>query len=316
MKNKFFNSLLCMVILSVLLTSASISFVLELGFGDIYRRILPITLTLIVVFWGIFLGLLRYFRGKSAGFFGKDPEEGRTESPSASALDKNKDSAQLQQEMYSNVSHEMKTPLTTIHGYAEMMANGMVSPEDVPMIAEKMREESDHLLVLIDRMMEGLRHPEERPTLKHESVDLQEIALRVGERLRPLAEKKQIDLQTEVTSVVLWSDPDMLEQICYNLVDNAIKYTYHGGLVKVCVGQAADGKYLSVSDNGIGISEEDQKRIFERFFRGDRSHSRHVDGNGLGLAIVKHHVDALGGKLVLHSAPGKGTEIRVFFAEF
>lgn len=313
MKNKFFNTILLMVILSVLFTAASISFVLAADGGDICGKVLPVTLTIMVVLIGIFFGSLRYFRRKSAELLGEYPNHNENHEEQKLSIREMEARERLWRETYANVSHEMKTPLTTIQGYAEMMANGMVPAEDVSEIAEKIREESNHLLSMINRAMESMCHSEKSSIARYEPVDLKQIACDVINRLHPFVDKKRIYLRLEGDSVILWSDPDMLEQICYNLVDNAIKYTYDGGSVSVCVKETAEEKCLIVADTGIGISEEEQKRIFERFFRAERSHSRSIDGVGLGLSIVKHHVDILGGKIVVNSCLGNGTEIRLCF---
>lgn len=315
MKNKFFNTILLTVMLSVLFTAASISFVLAVDGGDICEKVLPVTFTIMVVLIGIFLGLLRYFRRKSAELLGENSEEDMRHEERSFSSREVEERERLWREMYANVSHEMKTPLTTIQGYAEMMAKGMIPSEDVAEIASKMWEESNRLLAMIERAMESMSHTEKSVTAKHELVDLNQIARDVTERLSPFAEKKQIDLRLVGDSAMLWSDPDMLEQICYNLVDNAIKYTYDGGSVDVFVKNLPEEqcKCLIVADTGIGISSEDQKRIFERFFRAERSHSRSIDGVGLGLSIVKHHADVLGGRLVVKSSPGKGTEMECIF---
>lgn len=315
MKNKFFNTILLTMMLSVLFTAASISFVLAVDGGDICEKVLPVTFTIMVVLIGIFLGLLRYFRRKSAELIGENSAEDMRHKERSFSGKEVEERERLWREMYANVSHEMKTPLTSIQGYAEMMANGMIPSGDVAEIASKMWEESNRLLLMIERAMESMSHMEKSVTVKHELVDLSQIARDVTERLSSFAGKKQIDLRPKGDSVMLWSDPDMLEQICYNLVDNAIKYTYDGGSVDVVVKNFPEEqcKCLIVTDTGIGISPEDQKRIFERFFRAERSHSRSIDGMGLGLSIVKHHVDVLGGRLVVKSAPGKGTEIGVYF---
>ena len=308
MKNKFLNTMFLLTILSVIFTSIVLFFVFSGDLNDLYEKILPVDITIFVVLSAVYLGLLKHFRDVSAKMVG---EMNNNENTKDKSFFENRD--KLRREMFSNVSHELKTPLTTIRGYAEMMENGMVPPEDIPVIAGKMNEESCHMLVLIDRVMKSMDHPEVGILIKDELFDMKKIASEVAGRLYSRAESKNIKIIVEGDSVMLNSDKNLFGQICYNLVDNAVKYSKNGGEVRILTEETSIGKRLLVVDRGIGISEEDQKRIFDRFFRGDRSHSRKVDGSGLGLSIVKHHVDVLGADLVLHSELGRGTEISILF---
>ena len=315
MKNKFLNCVFLLAIFSVLFTAASISFVFSVSLHDIYSKVLPVTLTIMVILTGIYMGLLKYFhQAAEKMLFGNQHPKG-----SGSSTDK--DFALLEAEkrerarieMYSNISHEMKTPLTTIRGYAEMMENRMVPEEDIPHIAAKMNEESCCLIAMIDRVMDSMRHPDAEAVLNKEVFEMKKAAAAVAERLRPRAEEKHMEITVAGEPLLLDCNKELYDQICYNLIDNAIKYSREGGSVQVSVEMKKECKCLRITDHGIGISEEDQKRVFERFFRSDRSHSRKVEGTGLGLPIVKHYVDLLGAELVLNSVLGKGTEICILF---
>lgn len=219
----------------------------------------------------------------------------------------------LRREFFSNVSHELKTPLTTISGYAELMQNDMVKKEDIPSFAGKMYEESQHLIALIEDIMEIYRLGERDRDLPRENLDLHKLAAATILRLEPLAKKKNITVGLVGETVITTGNSHLVNEIWYNLIDNAIKYTPENGEVVVTT-MRKDGKaVMKVKDNGIGIPEKYLDRIFERFFRVDQSHARSTGGTGLGLAIVKHSVSCLNGVLSIESKLGEGTEITIKF---
>lgn len=218
-----------------------------------------------------------------------------------------------QKEMLSNISHEMKTPLTTISGYAEMLAYGMVAAEDVSSIAGKMLEESQRMLTMIERTMESARTVSATPQDAGECFAMDTAAMECIARLEPMAQEKKINVQLIGEGIFLHCPRDAFDQIAYNLIENALKYTRSGGHVCVETKKIQGKKTLIVRDNGIGIPEKYLDRIYERFFRGDQSHSRQVEGNGLGLSIVKNQVDLLGGDIAIESEVGTGTVVMVTF---
>lgn len=218
-----------------------------------------------------------------------------------------------QKEMLSNISHEMKTPLTTISGYAEMLAHGMVAAEDVPRIAEKMLEESQRMLTMIERTMESTRTVSVESSASGKGFAMDTAAMECIARLEPMADEKNIGVQLIGEGIFLYCDRDAFDQIAYNLIENALKYTRIGGNVCVETKKTQGKKTLVVRDNGIGIPEKYLDRIYDRFFRGDQSHSRQIEGNGLGLSIVKNQVDLLGGDISIESEVGTGTVVTVTF---
>jgi len=217
----------------------------------------------------------------------------------------------MRQEFTSNVSHELKTPLTSISGYAEMIETGMAKEEDVKEFASRIRLESRRLLRLIGDILRlgELDYPAREA--EREEVRLDRLAHTVAERLQWQAQQAYITVKTDLEPVLLCGDESMLSEICYNLCDNAIRYNRPGGTVWLSVAKRGEDAVLTVRDDGIGIPLEAQDRVFERFYRVDKSRSKETGGTGLGLAIVKHAVSGSGGKIHLKSAPGKGTEIVV-----
>ena len=216
------------------------------------------------------------------------------------------------QEFTANVTHELKTPLTSISGYAEMIETGIARPEDVPGFAARIRSESQRLLSLIGDIIQ-LSQLDLGDGDPFEDVELLALSRSVTDSLSLTAEKRGITLHVEGTSQTVRGDKRQLWELIYNLCDNAIRYNVDRGRVDVLVEQTAEGSALTVSDTGIGISEEHQARVFERFYRVDKSRSRESGGTGLGLAIVKHIALRHGAELRLHSAPGQGTRITVRF---
>ena len=215
-------------------------------------------------------------------------------------------------EFSANVSHELKTPLQSIIGSAELLEGGLVKPEDTPRFVGHIRKEATRLVSLIDDIIR-LSQLDEGAPLPTEPVDLLELAQDVAETLRPIAQGKHVDLQVEGSSCVITGVRRLLSEIVYNLTENAVKYNVDGGSVLVSVTQNSGKRVLSVRDTGIGIPLEHQSRVFERFYRVDKSHSKQSGGTGLGLSIVKHAAQYHNAKLELQSKPGEGTTISVLF---
>ena len=213
-------------------------------------------------------------------------------------------------EFTANVSHELKTPLQSIMGSAELMENGLVKPEDMPVFVGRIRSEAARLVTLIEDIIR-LSQLDEGVELPTESVALRPLAEETVSSLHDAAAAKNVTLSVTGEAVTVRSVRRLLFEILYNLCDNAIKYNVPNGGVTVDLSPTANGAALTVSDTGIGIPPEHQSRVFERFYRVDKSHSRASGGTGLGLSIVKHAVQDLGGAIHLDSTPGQGTSIRV-----
>ena len=221
----------------------------------------------------------------------------------------------LRREFSANVSHELKTPLHTISGCAELLANGMVKPDDIPRFAAQIQSESKRMITLIEDIIKLSHLDEGAGDMQRCDVDLAAIARATVENLRPAAKAADVALSVNACPAVIKNGiSQLLEAIVYNLCENAIKYNRPGGFVKVSVEKNADGTVLTVEDNGIGIPAEQQERIFERFYRVDKSHSKEVGGTGLGLSIVKHAAALHNAKISMHSAPDEGTSISVVFS--
>lgn len=221
----------------------------------------------------------------------------------------------LRREFSANVSHELKTPLQSISGCAELLANGMVKPDDIPRFAAQIQSESKRMITLIEDIIKLSHLDEGAGDMQRCDVDLAAIARATVENLRPAAKAEDVALSVNACPAVIKNGiPQLLEAIVYNLCENAIKYNRPGGFVKVSVEKNADGTVLTVEDNGIGIPAEQQERIFERFYRVDKSHSKEVGGTGLGLSIVKHAAALHNAKISMHSAPGEGTSVSVVFS--
>lgn len=221
--------------------------------------------------------------------------------------------ANMRKEFSANVSHELKTPLTSISGYAEIMKSGMVNREDMIMFSERIYKEASRMITLIDDIIKLSKLDEDSVELEKEEVDLYELANEIVGRLSLLAVKKnvQIDLQGEAVNYV--GVRQVLDEMIYNLCENAIKYNVDGGKVSVWVGNTSEGIKVIVEDTGIGIPKDQQERIFERFYRVDKSHSRETGGTGLGLSIVKHGAIRHEAQIRVESEEGKGTRMEVLF---
>ena len=218
---------------------------------------------------------------------------------------------QYRREFTANVSHELKTPLTSISGIAEIIRNGIVRPEDIPHFAGKIYDESQRLITLIGDIIKLSRLDENQVPMERESVDLLETARDVVQQLASVARKNGVTLVTNGSHGVVNGVRQVLGEMVYNLCENAVKYNRPGGRVWVDVRQAADHVELCVKDTGIGIPAAEQGRIFERFYRVDKSHSKSSGGTGLGLSIVKHAVAYHHGSVELDSREGKGTTFTV-----
>ena len=216
------------------------------------------------------------------------------------------------QEFTANVSHELKTPLQTIIGSAELMENGIVKEDDIPRFVGRIRKEASRLVILIDDIIR-LSQLDEGVDMPREDVCLRNIAEEVCETLSDAAKMKNISLNISGDDGVICGVRRLLHEIVYNLCDNAIKYNREGGSVDISVEEKAGTVCFSVKDTGIGISSEHQEKIFERFYRVDKSHSKQSGGTGLGLSIVKHAVQYHHGKIIIESEPDKGTTISVLF---
>lgn len=220
-------------------------------------------------------------------------------------------SANIRQEFTANVSHELKTPLTSISGYSELIENGMASDADTRKFAGEIHRNSDRLLTLINDILRlSELDSSENNQVTFEPVDLYEIALTCQAMLEPAADKHDVKIIVDGCPTVINADKTMMEELIYNLCDNAIRYNRKKGHVWITV----KDNTLTVADDGIGISAEHQSRIFERFFRVDKSRSKKTGGTGLGLAIVKHIVELHGAELHITSDEGKGTTISILFS--
>lgn len=223
------------------------------------------------------------------------------------------DRERLRREFTANVSHELRTPLTAIGGYAELIAEGMAKPEDVPRFAGHVQREAKRLLALIEDILrlsqldEGSAGGEKTP----QRLDL--IAAAVVEQLAPAASGQGIALEIEAEPCELSGVGRLLEEMIFNLCDNAVKYNVTGGSVRIRTGLEEGRPTLEVSDTGIGIPVSEQERVFERFYRVDKSHSKAIGGTGLGLSIVKHAALYHRAQIALDSTPGQGTTVTVRF---
>lgn len=220
---------------------------------------------------------------------------------------------QMRREFSANVSHELKTPLMSISGYAELIENGMVQPADIPEFAGRIHQEASRLSTLVQDIIQLSRLEEENSEFVMESVDLRELTQDVKEHLEHAARKKQISVTVEGEKAEIQGVRQILFEMLFNLMDNGIKYNEEQGWLKVKIWSSTDNVYWQVQDNGIGIAREEQERIYERFYRVDKSHSRQTGGTGLGLSIVKHGAALHHAAIQTESQPGKGTTITLEF---
>lgn len=219
----------------------------------------------------------------------------------------------MRREFTANVSHELKTPLTSISGYAEIMRNGIVKEEDIPRFAGKIYDESQRLITLVGDIIKLSQLDDKEVDVKFEDIDLYDMCSAVLSHLEMAASKHNIRLNLGGDHLKIHSAEQIVEEMIFNVCDNAIKYNRENGSVDVFVRQYVDGVEVSVSDTGIGIEEEEIGRIFERFYRVDKSHSQEIGGTGLGLSIVKHGAKFVGASVSVESRIGEGTTIRILF---
>ena len=219
----------------------------------------------------------------------------------------------LRREFSANVSHELKTPLTSISGFAEIMQGGLVKCEDIPQFAGRIYKESQRLLQLVEDVIQISQLDEEKTSYTWEPVDVYQVCKNAFESLKEKAKRLNVHLYICGEYMKMEAVRTLLEEAVYNVCDNAIKYNRNDGSVSVFLTQTAQEIQIVVKDTGVGIPKEDQDRVFERFYRVDKSHSKEIGGTGLGLSIVKHAVGALKGSVMLRSEEGNGTEICMKF---
>ena len=219
----------------------------------------------------------------------------------------------LRREFSANVSHELKTPLTSISGFAEIMQSGLVKCEDIPQFAGRIYKEAQRLLQLVEDVIQISQLDEEKTSYTWEPVDVYQVCKNAFESLKEKAKRLNVHLYICGEYMKMEAVRTLLEEAVYNVCDNAIKYNRNEGSVSVFLTQTAQEIQIVVKDTGVGIPKEDQDRVFERFYRVDKSHSKEIGGTGLGLSIVKHAVGALKGSVMLRSEEGNGTEICMKF---
>lgn len=219
----------------------------------------------------------------------------------------------LRREFSANVSHELKTPLTSISGFAEIIQDGFVQPEDVKKFAGRIYKEAQRLIQLVEDTIRISQLDEGEMPYEWEKVDLYAMSRSVFNTLKDAAYKRDVHLYIDGERMICSTVRPIMEEVLYNLCDNAVKYNRQGGTASIILRQTPTEVRITVADNGIGIPKEDQNRVFERFYRVDKSHSKEIGGTGLGLSIVKHGVAFLGGSMEMGSEEGKGTEITVIF---
>ena len=219
----------------------------------------------------------------------------------------------MRREFTANVSHELKTPLTSISGYAELIESGLVKPEDVPRFAGTIYREAQRLIVLVNDIIRLSRLEDKEVLQETEDIPLLDLCRETCSYLEEAAARRQVTLTVTGQPTTIHGIRQIAEEILYNLCDNAIKYNSPGGTVTVTVFSREGRPAVEVRDTGIGIPEKEQSRVFERFYRVDKSHSKELGGTGLGLSIVKHGAAFLGARLELESEEQVGTAIRVLF---
>ena len=214
---------------------------------------------------------------------------------------------QLRREFTANVSHELKTPLTSISGFAELMKNGMVQGDGVSWAAGRIYEEAHHLIHLVEDIIRISQLDEGGVLYEPQDVELYQLCQEILSRLEPASHEQNVTLAIQGEEAVVHVPRPILEEVVYNLCDNAVKYNRPEGLVTVTVGTREGQPFLQVADTGIGIDPADQPRVFERFYRVDKSHSKEIGGTGLGLSIVKHGAACIGAEVQLESTLGEGS---------
>ena len=220
----------------------------------------------------------------------------------------------LRREFTSNISHELKTPLTSISGFAELIRCGMAEGDEAKHFANNIHKEAQRLITLVGDIIRLTQLDGREAPYDEEPIDLYAVAEETEDRLTGVAEKAGVSISLSGSRVYVNGNRRILEEIVYNLCDNAIKYNREGGFVNIEVGERGGSSVITVKDNGIGIPRDKQDRVFERFYRVDKSHSKSIGGTGLGLSIVKHAVAYHKGKISLKSEEGVGTEITISFS--
>ena len=223
--------------------------------------------------------------------------------------------AQMRKEFSANVSHELKTPLTSISGYAEIMKDGLVRPEDMKGFSERIYYEAKRLITLVEDIIKLSRLDEGVVELEKEEVDLYDLTREICSRLAANASARHVHVEMTGEPVMFRGVRQVLDEMLYNIIENAIKYNKEKGSVSIWVGTTLQGKKVIVQDTGIGIPKDEVERIFERFYRVDKSHSKETGGTGLGLSIVKHGALMHDIKIHVDSEVGKGTRMELTFAE-
>lgn len=219
----------------------------------------------------------------------------------------------LRREFTANVSHELKTPLTSISGFAEIMMNGFAKKSDMQHFSANIYKEAQRLIALVGDIIELSRLDENTAPIEKENINLLDEVRSVTARLEQQAKNKNVSIKITGEEQTIKGVPQIVDEMVYNIVDNAIKYNKDGGSVTVSLGKVNEGVCLSVADTGIGIPYQDQKRVFERFYRVDKSHSKDIGGTGLGLSIVKHGAAFHNAQIKLNSIPSVGTTVSVIF---
>lgn len=219
----------------------------------------------------------------------------------------------MRKEFSANVSHELKTPLTSISGYAEIMKSGMVNREDMIVFSERIYKEASRMIALIDDIIKLSKLDEDSVEVEWQDVDLYALCEDIVERLTMSARKRDVQVELDGEPVVYYGVKQMLDEMIFNLCENAIKYNVPDGKVMLWVGNTPEGVKIIVRDTGIGIPKDQQERIFERFYRVDKSHSKETGGTGLGLSIVKHGAIFHHAQIRVDSEVGKGTKMEVIF---
>lgn len=223
------------------------------------------------------------------------------------------ENARMRKEFSANVSHELRTPLTSILGYAEIMKSGIAKPEDMTRFSEKIYDEANRLISLIEDIIKLSKLEEKEGIMEKEEVNLYELCVETCNRLSFQAEKKKVSMSITGENVYYTGIKRILDEMIYNICENAIKYNIEGGKVKIWVGKEFQRPKIVVEDTGIGIPKEDLHRIFERFYRVDKSHSKETGGTGLGLSIVKHGAILHKAEIFVESTLGTGTKIKILF---
>ena len=219
----------------------------------------------------------------------------------------------MRRDFTANVSHELKTPLTSIKGYSELIKDGLVKAEDIPNFATKIHDESQRLITLVGDIIKLSQLDGNDIQIKIEDINLYEMSLAIIEQLELQAKEKKVTFNITGDKPVISGGEQIVEEMLFNIIDNAVKYNKEGGQVNIKIRQRIDGVEYEVSDTGIGIAEGDIPHIFERFWRADKSHSKEIGGTGLGLSIVKHGAKFFGAGLSVDSKLGEGTTIRIVF---